>query len=367
MGVSIPSTPIRSVERDSLDSCIDPTPQISQQIGEAPGPGPVQPVAAPAQSLLGEPVSELAEPLSARLFRMVPASRQSPSHGTTSRRLRPPLHCRWLSTPPCGCQTGGMYLNGLPVTADQLKTLALTNYGHFTSFVAHHREVRGLSLHLQRLVRDCRTVFDADLDENQVRELIAKALAGHDEDVVVRVTVFDPDLEMGHPARPAAPSILITARAAPTGLAKPLRLQSAAYARELPRVKHVGLFGALHHRRAAQVAGFDDVLLTTANGLITEIATSNIGLIDSEGRLVWPQADVLPGTTMRLLSQARDEEVLTRPISLAELPDYIGAIATNAAVGVRAVTTVDDTVWQIQHDIVDTLRTEYESIPLERV
>lgn len=60
-------------------------------------------------------------------------------------------------------------------------------------------KVRGLSLHLDRLVHDCRRVFDADLDPERIRELARHALGDATGAVVVRVTVFDPDLELGHP------------------------------------------------------------------------------------------------------------------------------------------------------------------------
>ena len=41
-------------------------------------------------------------------------------------------------------------LNGKPATLDDLQSLALTNYGHFTSMRLENGTVRGLSLHLDR-------------------------------------------------------------------------------------------------------------------------------------------------------------------------------------------------------------------------
>lgn len=52
-------------------------------------------------------------------------------------------------------------LNGVPVTPDDLQSLALTNYGHYTSMRAEGRYVRELSLHLDQLVHGCRLVFNA--------------------------------------------------------------------------------------------------------------------------------------------------------------------------------------------------------------
>ena len=50
-------------------------------------------------------------------------------------------------------------MNGVPADLDQIKALALINYGHFTSMRVDDQRVRGLSLHLERLMRDCRRVF----------------------------------------------------------------------------------------------------------------------------------------------------------------------------------------------------------------
>ncbi|MGW6335278.1 aminotransferase class IV, partial [Nocardia rhamnosiphila] len=191
-----------------------------------------------------------------------------------------------------------MELNGNPVSIDQLKSLALVNYGHFTSMRVEGRlGVRGLSLHLDRLTTDCRTVFGAELDPDRVRALIRQALNGSDTAAVARVTIFDPSLELGRPSAAAEPHVLVTVRDAGSTLPAPLKLQSAVYARDLPRVKHIGLFGALHQRRTAQLNGFDDVVFTSPDGILSEIATSNIGFIDSAGQLIWPHAEVLPGTT----------------------------------------------------------------------
>ncbi|MGN2639009.1 aminotransferase class IV family protein [Nocardia takedensis] len=258
-------------------------------------------------------------------------------------------------------------LNGVPVTADELSSLALVGYGHFTSMrVEQGGAVRGLTLHLDRLVRDCQTVFAADLDTERVREYVRHAIRGAAAPLVVRVTIYDPALTLARPGDSAQPHVLITMRSAPPATAGPLRLQPIVYSRDLPRVKHVGLFGALHQRALAQRAGYDDVVFTEPDGTITEIGTSNIAFIRTDGQLVWPHAEVLVGTTMRLLNQVRDENVLTERVTLAQLPDYVGAVATNAATGVRPVIGIDEHRWP-EHEVVEKLRAQYESIPPHRI
>ena len=43
-------------------------------------------------------------------------------------------------------------INGAPARPEDLYTLARTNYGHFTAMQVRARRVRGLELHLDRLV-----------------------------------------------------------------------------------------------------------------------------------------------------------------------------------------------------------------------
>jgi branched-subunit amino acid aminotransferase/4-amino-4-deoxychorismate lyase len=259
-----------------------------------------------------------------------------------------------------------MELNGVPATLEQLKALALTNYGHFTSMLVEDGQVRGLSLHMQRLTRDCRKLFDVDLDTDRVRHYVRAGLAGEGSRTVVRVTVYDPKLDLGTIGSDADPRVLVTTRRAPAVAPSPLRLQAASYRREIPAVKHIGLFGALQRRRAAQREGFDDVLFMNPDGTISEIATSNIGFIRN-GQVVWPRAEWLPGITMTLINQALDEPVSTEPLTLSDLSGMQAAFATNAATGIRPVVSVDSTEWPGDHEALQGLRELYVDIPAEPV
>ena len=95
-----------------------------------------------------------------------------------------------------------MQLDGSPVGADDLAALALYNYGHFTSMLVEDMKVRGLSLHMRRLMDDSHALYGTKVDEHRVRDLVRKALVGGPESAAVRVTVFAPDLDMGRPDRP---------------------------------------------------------------------------------------------------------------------------------------------------------------------
>lgn len=256
-------------------------------------------------------------------------------------------------------------LDGAPVTTEALQAFGLINYGHFTSMRVDDQQIRGLSQHLDRLARDCTVLFGVNLDRDKVRDFIRHAVAGEQGSFVVRVTVFDPKLELGHPGAAAEPSVLVTTRPAGEWPPAPLRVRTASFRRELPGVKHTGLFGAVWLRRSAQLNGYDDALFVDSASFISEGATWNIGFYDGE-RVVWPNADVLPGITMRLLKQVH-ERCVTAPVNLRDVPGMRGAFATNTAIGVRAISAIDSTQMPDDLSIFETLRKEYEEIPAEQL
>lgn len=55
-------------------------------------------------------------------------------------------------------------IHGVEASPNELRALALTGYGHFTSVQVEEGAVRGPDLHLERLVSNAKIVFDADLD-----------------------------------------------------------------------------------------------------------------------------------------------------------------------------------------------------------
>jgi branched-subunit amino acid aminotransferase/4-amino-4-deoxychorismate lyase len=260
-----------------------------------------------------------------------------------------------------------MELDGAPVTAADLATLALTGYGHFTTMAVADLRVRGLGLHLDRLARDCRALFGVDLAADRVVPLVRRVAARVAGPATVRVTVFDPGLELARPERADRPRILVTARPAPDVAAvPPLRVRPVRYVRDLPDVKHTGLLGALWQRRSARAAGFDDALLVTADGHLAEGPTWNVGVV-RDGRVRWPAARRLPGVTECLLRRLLDEAGVdhrTTDVKVAELSGRTAVFATSAVVGVRPVGTVDDVVLGVD-PVVAELGRAYRALPGE--
>ncbi|MBV6697407.1 aminotransferase class IV family protein [Kitasatospora aureofaciens] len=256
-------------------------------------------------------------------------------------------------------------IDGEPADAARVAALGLLNYGHFTTLRVEAGRVRGLALHLERLVRDCRVLFAAELDPARVRERI-RAVLPDNGTAIVRVTVYDPELGLERPSGPAVPRVLVTTRPAPATAPGPLRVRTVAYVRELPEVKHVGLFGLICHRRSAQLDGYDDALLVDRVGRVTEGATWNIGFFDGR-RLVWPEGPSLPGVTAALLAGAYGGPQGREPVGAAGVGRFEAAFAVNAGVGVRPVAAIDDVRFDPAHPVLAELRAAYAGVPADRV
>ncbi|WP_181764885.1 aminotransferase class IV family protein [Streptomyces albidus (ex Kaewkla and Franco 2022)] len=258
-------------------------------------------------------------------------------------------------------------LNGNPVTLEDLQALALTNYGHFTSMRMENGTIRGLSLHLDRLVRDCHIVFGVDLDREQTLNYIRKAADGVTGVAGLRVTVFDPALDMGRPSDGKDPHILVNLRPAGAMPPPPLTAKTFTFTRDNAEVKHIGLHPQLRLRRDAQLAGFDDAVFVEPDGRVSEGGTWNLGFVAQDGTVIWPDAPVLPGTTMLLLQGLNAPNQVTKPVRLPDLPGMAAAFATNTTIGVRAVSALDGVHFPTDHPVLAALRDAYDGIPGDRL
>ncbi len=246
-------------------------------------------------------------------------------------------------------------IEGAAPTPEQL--LATTSgYGHFTAMQVRGRKTRGLQLHLDRLEASNREVFVAGFDPERVRALIRHAL-GDTEDASVRVYIHRSD---------DGPVTVVTVRP-PAEIASPQRLRSVSYLRPDPHIKHVHTDQGLY-REAAQREGFDDALLTTNDGRISETTTANIGLFDEKG-VVWPDAPMLDGITKQLLERAGADlgiSMRDRPVHVSELDTMEGAFISSAR-GIGLVSAVDGVELATPPARVDALGEAYGSIAWEEV
>lgn len=241
---------------------------------------------------------------------------------------------------------------------------AVTTYGHFTAMQVRDRRTRGFDLHLDRLRRATNELFGRELDHELVRRSIQLSLGDDIEDASVRIYVVHTDRE---------PSVIATAKA-PVEPPACERLKSVLYQRPLAHLKHLGGFriGGLdaqtYFRQRVQAEGFDEALLTAADGSIAEAAIANIGFLTGE-EIVWPNAPALPGITMQVVQRAlsRDGRAWgSAEIRLGDLDAFHGAFLTNSH-GIWPVTVIDERQFEIDGPWFASLAAAYDSIEWDEI
>ena len=250
-------------------------------------------------------------------------------------------------------------VDGREATAEQLRFPAFA-YGHFTAMQIRGRSVRGLELHLSRLDAANRELFGAGLDGDLVRDRIRHALGGDIADASVRVYVGDD----GHDGV----SIMVTVRGPIEVTAEPIGLMSVPYQRSEPHIKHLADHGQVYHRRRAALAGFDDALLTGADGVISECGIANIAFFDGTS-VVWPDAPALQGITMQLVEpRLPNAGVPTRraPVHLRDVGSYRAAFVTNSR-GIVPVGRIDDVAVAVDADLMRTVAEVVGSVPWDTI
>ncbi|MGH6815342.1 MAG: D-amino-acid transaminase [Hyphomicrobiaceae bacterium] len=111
-------------------------------------------------------------------------------------------------------------------------------------------------------------------------------------------------------------------------------------------IKTVMLLPASLAKQAAHAAGADDAWFVDANGFVTEGASSNAWIVDSDGRLVTRACDrnILRGvtrTTLIDLLQREGMRLVERPFTVAEALRAREAFITSATNIVMPVVTID--------------------------
>ncbi|MDF3291380.1 aminotransferase class IV family protein [Streptomyces silvisoli] len=257
--------------------------------------------------------------------------------------------------------TSRIEIDGRPATAEQLAFLAGFPYGHFTAMQVRGRRTRGLEAHLRRLDAASRELFGFGLDGGRVRELVRHALGADVADASVRVYVFQP--EAGQ-----APSVLVTVKPPAEDPDHPQRLRAVRYLRPVPHIKHLGGFGQKHHERQAQREGFDHALLVGPDAVVAEGAIANIGFFAGP-TVVWPEAPMLHGITMRLIEGAlaeRGTPSRRAVVRLAEVASYDGAFVCNAR-GIAAVGRIDGVELAVDAERMRGLMELYDSIGWDEI
>ncbi|HVV22363.1 MAG TPA: aminotransferase class IV, partial [Pseudonocardiaceae bacterium] len=235
----------------------------------------------------------------------------------------------------------------------ELRHLALHSYGNFTAMQVRDGAVRGLDLHLARLRGATGEMFGVDLDGVMIRDRIRHAIHKHPDGSVRTAVVAAPDGEV---------SLLVTVRA-PGGVSPtPLSVRSVPYQRPLAHLKQVGGgFGQVYYHD--RTAGYDEILLTGPDGVISEGGITNVGFFDGT-TVVWPSAPRLAGVTMGLLEPRLPSRRET--VRLADIGRYTTVFATNSR-GVVPVGSVDDVPLPVDDGFMATVVKTYETVPWDPI
>jgi branched-subunit amino acid aminotransferase/4-amino-4-deoxychorismate lyase len=201
-----------------------------------------------------------------------------------------------------------------------------STYGHFTAMQVRDGGVQGLENHLTRLDVAHRELFGRPLAGERVRDLVRHALAGT-ADASVRVVLRDAEHVLVSVDEPHHPP------------STPQRLRSVPYLRPFAHLKHLGGFAQAEWARRVRLDGYDDALLTAPDGAVAESSIANIGFLEPDGAVVWPDAPQLHGIAMQLV-EATSRSV-SRPVPLDGVPAFAGTFLVNS-IGVVTVASIDD-------------------------
>jgi branched-subunit amino acid aminotransferase/4-amino-4-deoxychorismate lyase len=257
------------------------------------------------------------------------------------------------------------FLNGEPAAADDLRVLALANYGHFTSMQVRDGAMQGRALHVERLEEATLALFGATLDGDDAVKQAAVAMrdAGL-RDASVRITVFSTRFDYRDPARVVVPDVLVSLSPASPPDKPALRVKSYPFVRPLPQYKHVATFPLFHYRRQALVEGYDDALFVDPAGQVVEGSIWNLGLWDGT-TVTWPEGPALRGTAERLLQTALVGMGIPQrsaPVDLGQLEGFRAAFACNAS-GLQPVLGVDAVAWGADTALMARLQAALDGQP----
>lgn len=223
-------------------------------------------------------------------------------------------------------------LNGKPATAEDLAPLAFAGYAHVTAMQVRDRVVRGLDLHLARLRAASDELFGRHLPDTQVRGHLRTALEAAPRDVSLTCFLTSRPGEFMPADDAVGLDVLIRVTdpvEPPTG---PIALDVVQHERHLPHVKHVGEVAKTLYLRAANARGFDDAAFEDRSGRLSEATIWNLAFWSGES-VIWPEADVLPGITMQILTRrlhARGVRQQTREIRRSDLAGRLSAVVMNS-------------------------------------
>lgn len=111
--------------------------------------------------------------------------------------------------------------------------------------------------------------------------------------------------------------------------------------RKRPDIKGIDHLWQLERRGAAASRGYDDQLLVTADGVVSETIFGALAISDGT-ELIVPEAPRLPSVTLSVAQQHAGLTVRFRPVTVAEIAGAPIVLTFSALHGVRLVTRLGD-------------------------
>jgi len=222
--------------------------------------------------------------------------------------------------------------NGRMATVEDLAPLAFAGYAHFTAMQVRGGKVRGLDLHLERLRVASVELFGRALSDDRVRSHLRAAVAAGPADLSLLATVYSPAGEFTVAGDRVEPELLVRTGPAASGPKGPLALAAVEYERAVPAVKHVGEVAKTYFLRQAVRQGFDDAAFVDRRGRLSEATIWNLAFWDGAA-VVWPEAEMLEGTTMGIVRRQLDRLGVpqrSQEVTLDDLPRLAGAVVMNS-------------------------------------
>ncbi|MFK8845231.1 aminotransferase class IV family protein [Streptomyces sp. Ac-502] len=259
-----------------------------------------------------------------------------------------------------------VHRDGRAASAEDLAPLAFAGYAHFTAMQVRGGRVRGLDLHLERLRTASEVMFGRVVADDRIRGYLRTALEAGPADLSLTATVYSPAGEFTVAEAEVEPEVLVRTGPAASGPQGPLALAPVEHERTLPAVKHVGEVGKTYFLRQAVGRGFDDAAFVDRHGRLSEASIWNLAFWDGTS-VVWPEAEMLGGTTMGIVRRQLDGLGVpqrVQEVTLADLPALAGGVVMNSWTPGVAVHRIGSAPLPDAPGFLALLHRAYEAEPL---
>ena len=256
-------------------------------------------------------------------------------------------------------------INNRAASASELAPLAFSGFAHFTAMQIRGHKAKGMDLHLARLREASLALFGKALPDEEILASIRLALRQGPADMSLTVTLFVPGGEFTAASKGATPSMLVRTGPPDNGPAHPLRLQAVAHERHLASIKHVGEGAKTYYLHRALEQGFDDAAFVDRHGRLSEASIWNLVFWDGQS-VVWPEADLLLGTTMRIVKRQLERMGVPQrrqEIRRGDLAQFSGAAVMNSWTPGVPVTAIGEHDFPVAEALMGTLNEAWQAEP----